>query len=70
MAQILTFPETPAARLRLQLNRCRTQRMLDKWREQFNKARASLPPDEVVAIVAQSVGAHLKISTAQQECTA
>ena len=46
---ILTFPETPIARARLELRLCRTTAMLDRWIDRSRKYR-DLSRDDRITI--------------------
>jgi hypothetical protein len=51
-ADVIRFPDTLVARLRLQLRRRRNERMLNRWERGYHKAKPKLSYEEKIHLAA------------------
>lgn len=66
MADIVIFPQSRVAKLRLRLSRCHSHRMLDAWTAAFKVERRHLTDRETVELIGVACGKHYALSMAEQ----
>ncbi len=63
-SKVVSFPADPVARMRLQLNRCHTGRMLDRWTADLRKLRTALDEPTYAGLVARGAARKFRLSMA------